>query len=58
MREHVTPWIRESGLFNLGSLSYKSDLSKFRLTVDEPEDLELIKKILDLYSIYSYIYIS
>ena len=46
MREHVTPWIRNSKKFKVGSLKYNRDLSKYRLTVDEPEDLELINRIL------------
>ena len=44
-REHVTQWIRESGKFKLGFLSYTNN-SNLRITVDEPEDLELIRTIL------------
>ncbi len=46
MREHVTPWIRESGQFKVSSLNYNLNLSNLRLTVDESEDLILIKEIL------------
>ncbi len=44
-REHVTPFIRNSGFFKLGNLSYKEDLSSERWTVDEPEDFEVVEKI-------------
>ena len=40
-REHVTPWIRESGNFKIGSIKYPQDYSNLRITVDEPEDLIL-----------------
>ena len=45
-REHVTPWIRESGNFKIGSIKYPKDYSNLRLTVDEPEDLVLVRKII------------
>ncbi len=45
-REHVTPWIRESGLFSIGVLKNKEDLSKYRWTVDEFEDLDVIRSIM------------
>ncbi len=44
-REHVTPWIRESGEFKLGTLRNNIDLSNLRWTVDEPEDLLVARKI-------------
>jgi glutamate-1-semialdehyde 2,1-aminomutase len=44
-REHVTPWIRESGHFRLGSKSHHVDLSGLRWTVDEPEDLQVIRSV-------------
>ncbi|HMU82505.1 MAG TPA: aminotransferase class III-fold pyridoxal phosphate-dependent enzyme [Leptospiraceae bacterium] len=44
-REHVTPFIRNSGLFKLGNISYKEDLSSERWTVDEPEDFAVVEKI-------------
>jgi len=46
-REHVTPWIRESGYFRLGSKTHSLDLSNLRWTVDEPEDLEVIRLVVD-----------
>ena len=45
-REHVTPWIRESGLFKVGVLKNPRDLSTSRWTVDEPEDLIVIESII------------
>jgi len=45
-REHVTPWIRESNNFKIGYINYPEDYSNLRLTVDEPEDLVLVRKIL------------
>lgn len=45
-REHVTTWIRESGNFKVGSIKYPKDYSNLRLTVDEPEDLALVRKII------------
>ena len=45
-REHVTPWIRESDNFKVGSIKYPKDYSNLRITVDEPEDLVLVRKII------------
>ena len=44
-REHVTPWIRKSGCFRIGNKSYQEDLSNLRWTVDEPEDLQVIRSV-------------
>ena len=44
-REHVTPWIRESGQCSIASISHNIDLSHLRWTVDEPEDLEVVRGI-------------
>jgi spore coat polysaccharide biosynthesis protein SpsF len=45
-REHVTPYIwRNGNLFKLGKLFADTDLSKMRLTVDRPEDFEVITQI-------------
>ena len=44
-QEHVTTFIRESGLFSIGGLACEEDLSAMRWTLDEAEDLELIRKI-------------
>jgi len=48
-REHVTPWITRAGaggsIFRLCNLPCPLDLSRYRLTVDFQEDLELIREI-------------
>ena len=45
-REHVTPYIRNNPLlFSKVNYLYHSDFSHLRLTVDEPEDFELVTKI-------------
>lgn len=47
-REHVTPYIRNHPeLFSQANYRGAIDLSDLRLTVDEPEDLELIRYIYD-----------
>ena len=43
--EHVTPYIRESGKFDISNISYEKDYSYLRLTVDWEEDFKLISKI-------------
>ena len=48
-REHVTPYIRESGNFKVSNLSLDKDYSNYRLTVDWEEDLKLIKKIFNFF---------
>lgn len=49
-REHVTQWIRESGKFRIGAMQWNEDLSSLRLTVDEPEDLEVIRDVVSHFS--------
>lgn len=48
-REHTTPFIWENpDIFNLGNVEWETGLNyfdKYRLTLDYPEDFELIKKI-------------
>jgi len=44
-REHVTPYLRNSGTFRVGLISHVSDLSSLRWTVDEPEDLEVVRSV-------------
>lgn len=44
-REHVTPFIRESGLFTTGNFAHDTDCSKERWTVDEPSDLDVVAGI-------------
>ncbi|HYG87180.1 MAG TPA: glycosyltransferase family protein [Azospirillum sp.] len=51
-REHVTPFIyRQPERFRLASVRSMEDLGRHRWTLDEPADLDLIRRILDaLYS--------
>lgn len=44
-REHVTPYIRESGLFRVGSFVHEQDFSMERWTVDEAADFEVVAAI-------------
>ena len=44
-REHVTPFIKKNKDFKTHNYVNKNDLSHFRLTVDYPEDLVLIKRL-------------
>jgi glutamate-1-semialdehyde 2,1-aminomutase len=44
-REHVTPYLRESGKFNTAVMRHGQDLSALRWTVDEPADFVVIEKV-------------
>lgn len=44
-REHVTPYLRESGRFNTVTVRHSQDLSGLRWTVDEHADFVVIEKI-------------
>lgn len=45
-REHVTFYLtKHPEIFKIGNVSYKKDLSHLRITLDEPNDLVLIRKI-------------
>lgn len=44
-REHVTPYLRESGRFNTAAMQHGKDLSVLRWTVDEPADFAVIEKV-------------
>lgn len=44
-REHVTPFIRESGLFKTGNFANEQDFSNERWTVDESADFEVIAAV-------------
>lgn len=44
-REHVTPFIRESGLFAQTNYTNDVDQSGERWTVDEPEDFEVVQRV-------------
>jgi|CXWL01.1.fsa_nt_gi glutamate-1-semialdehyde 2,1-aminomutase len=46
-REHVTPFIRESGKFSQVNVSNAKDHSNERWTVDEPEDFEVVRKVFE-----------
>lgn len=46
-REHVTQYIRNSGRYCLGNYVGKKDFSRYRLTVDNPEDFEVVKFIIE-----------
>ena len=49
-REHVSTYIRNSEKFFKSSIRHTEDLSSFRWTVDEPEDLNVIRKIFQHFS--------
>ena len=49
-REHVTSYIRESKEYKIGNFSNGENFSHFRWTVDEWDDLILIKKIFKNFS--------
>jgi spore coat polysaccharide biosynthesis protein SpsF (cytidylyltransferase family) len=55
-REHVTPWIiQEAQFFNAELLTPDGvNLSGYRLTLDYPEDLELIREVYERYPSESY----
>lgn len=44
-REHVTPFIRESGVFSVVNVSNEFDASDERWTVDEPADFEVVANV-------------
>jgi len=47
-REHVTPYIRESGLFRKANVAQSdADDSSERWTVDEPKDLEVVRRVFE-----------
>ncbi|MEC7929572.1 MAG: aminotransferase class III-fold pyridoxal phosphate-dependent enzyme [Pseudomonadota bacterium] len=49
-REHVTTYIRNSEAFMKASIQNSKDLSEQRWSVDEPEDLELIRNIFEYFA--------
>lgn len=49
-REHVTPYLRRGDRFTRANLDNPQDLSAIRLTVDEEEDLALIRAIADAFA--------
>jgi glutamate-1-semialdehyde 2,1-aminomutase len=46
-REHVTPYMRESGRFRTINLTHVEDCSGERWTVDEPPDFEVVRQVFD-----------
>ena len=48
-REHVTPWMRNSGKLKTWNFENNIDLSNKRWCVDEPEDLRLIQNIVNFF---------
>ncbi len=44
-REHVTPYLRESGRFKTAAMQHSEDLSALRWTVDELADFAVIERI-------------
>lgn len=44
-REHVTPYIRESGKFSTANKTAKTDFSDRRWTVDTPEDFAVVSAV-------------
>jgi len=48
--EHVTPYIRESGLFTVASVRNDLDLSEKRWTMDVHEDFEVITKVFQFFA--------
>jgi glutamate-1-semialdehyde 2,1-aminomutase len=46
-REHVTPYLRESGKFRRASMSNEEDLSGLRWTVDEKVDFDVINSVFE-----------
>lgn len=45
--EHVTPYIRESGVFTKAGMQNSEDLSHLRWTVDDPDDFEVISRVFE-----------
>jgi glutamate-1-semialdehyde 2,1-aminomutase len=44
-REHVTPYLRKSGQFNIASMQHSQDLSALRWTVDELADFSVVERV-------------
>ena len=46
--EHVTPYIQSHpDIFKIGNWAYHKDLSHLRWTVDEPEDFEFVRQVIE-----------
>lgn len=46
-REHVTPYITNNSIFKKSYLTNEIDYGHVRLTVDEPDDLKVVKNIIN-----------
>jgi glutamate-1-semialdehyde 2,1-aminomutase len=46
-REHVTPFVRESGQFSQVNVGNAKDHSSERWSVDEPQDFEVVQKVFE-----------
>ena len=44
-REHVTPYIKNSGVFRIATVEYEDDLSHMRWVMDDERDLELVTEV-------------
>ena len=49
-KEHVTPFIRNSGLFTKGAITNDHDHSSLRWTVDEPSDFSVVSAVFEHFS--------
>ena len=49
-KEHVTPYIRTSGMFRTKNISFAKDLSDLRWTLDEINDFVVINKVFEHFS--------
>jgi spore coat polysaccharide biosynthesis protein SpsF (cytidylyltransferase family) len=47
-REHVTQYLRTSGAFHTGGLELTQDFSRYRWTLDTPEDLAMFRALFDV----------
>jgi len=50
-REHVTPFLRNSGKYKIASMKHIKDLSHMRWTVDEADDFKVIEKIFEYFAL-------
>ena len=50
-REHVTPWIRNCGLYKITTKKNPINLSNKRWTLDEEEDLTVIRKVIKSFNL-------
>ena len=45
----MTQWIQESGQCSIGNVLNTQDLSHLRWTVDEPEDLDVVRSVVSYF---------